>query len=262
MSTNVGKWIRSDEKSLLYLCSAITFGNRLIVTSSPYPNQGRPYHNGLLVLDFDILSTFGNLSNPAWDGHWSNNELDHLEGMKITRLVEGMFNGKQRAFMFYLDSEGKNALRELMPEPVGKDTAGTITSEVTLRALDFKSPFNEKELYMADLWIDRVSEPVTVTASYRPDQVRDFSPWDSVTVNPVGTPGEITPGMVPTVREGFVPRRSLKKPPDIGDPLNTKRIMRLGYEFQPKLRWTGRARIRRFRAHAQDLEENTKAVIP
>ncbi len=261
MSTNVRRWVDSEEKSLLRYCSAIAFNDRLIVTVNPYPNQGRVYHNGLLALDFDVISTFGKTTNPAWDGHWSNADLNYLDGMKITRLVEGTFDGTSRAFAFYIDQFGHNALREIMPVPRGGDTGKRITSWVDTRSLDFQKPFNEKLLYGGDVWIDQVTETTDVTVSYRPDQVPDLNPWQTLTVDSVGTPNAITPGMVPTIAKGFSPRKALKKPPDIGDPLNTKRIMRRGYEFQTRIQWTGRARIRKFRMHGKELVEDSKAKI-
>jgi hypothetical protein len=262
MSTEVRKWIESDTPSLLNLCSAIAFNDRLIVTTNPYPNGVRPYHNGLLSLDLDVLSSGGKTTNPAWDGHWSNRLADPMTGLKVTQLVKGTFAGKERAFMFYLDANGKNALREIMPLPVGGDTGGPITSNIISRSMNFKTPYNEKRLHGADAWISDVAEPVSMTATYRPDQLPDFSPWQTVNFNAVGDPAAQDPGFVPTIRPGFSPRRSFKKPPDIGDPLNTKRIVRRGYEYQVKLQWTGRARLRRFRLHAIDETENTKATIP
>ncbi len=262
LSTEVRKWIESDTPRLLKHCSAISFANRLIVTSTPYPNETQVYHNGLLSLDFDVISSAGQSSNPAWDGHWSNYAANPLAGVKCTRLVEGIFKGRQRAFMFYLTPEGKNALREISSVTTGRDTEGPITARLITRSMDFETPFLEKKLYGGDFWAGEISEPTQFTFTYRPDQLPDFSPWQSITLQPVPGTVEESPGFVPTVRDGFAPRRRLKKPPDIGDPKNTKRIVRRGYEYQAKIEWTGRARLRKFRLHAQQEVEDSKAYIP
>jgi hypothetical protein len=44
----------------------------------------------LLVLDFDILSSFGQTIKPAWDGHWT--------GLRTQQLIEGSFQGVHRAY--------------------------------------------------------------------------------------------------------------------------------------------------------------------
>ncbi len=266
LSTNIRKWIDAEthgSSELLDFTSAISFQNRLIATVSPYPNQGRLYHNGLVSLDFDILSSFGKTSSPAWDGQWTDRTKDPKIGLRVTRLVEGIFRGRQRAFVFYIDPYDRlNKIREILPTPIGGDSAGPIRSHLITRSMDFDKPVDEKKLYGGDLWLDKVTEETQFTVSYKPDQFPTFSPWHSFNVEPVGTPGEVTPGMVPTIKEGFNPRRSLPKPPDIGDPLNTKRIMRRFYDVQAKIQWTGRARIRKFRARSQIEVENAKATIP
>lgn len=261
MSTNVRKWIDSETANLLNYCSAIEFDNRLITTVTPYWNLGRPYHNGLLALDFDVISSFGQTSGPAWDGHWSNRTMDPLDGLKVLQLVKGVFNGRDRAFAFVMNNIRWNYLIELYPIAEGKDTAGPITSRLITRAMDFDREFNEKKLYGGDLWIDEVSQPTSVSVYYRPDQFEDFQPITTFDVNPVGTAQEITPGGVPTIRKLFAPRRSFKKALDTGDSTFTKRILRRFYEVQAKIQWTGRARMRKLRMHAQEEVEDSKAKL-
>lgn len=264
LSTEVGKWIDAETGSLLNYCSAIEFDNRLITTVTPLPNQKRLFHNGLLSLDFDILSSFGRDTQPAWDGHWGHSTLSALIGLRVTSLVKGTFGGKERAFAFFLDGSGQNQLAEINAVPVGEDTAGPIKSRLITRSMDFSPTsgmFNEKELYGGDLWVDSVESHTDIVASYRPDQIPTWSPWGSFSVDAINAPGAVLPGTIPTTTEGFKPRRSLSKPDDRGESV-TKRIMRLGYEFQAKIEWTGRARIRRLRVHAQQLTEDSKANVP
>lgn len=260
MSTNVRKWIDNETPELAQYGSAITFNNRLIMTVTPYFNEGRPYHNGLLALDFDVISSFGRTSGPAWDGHWSNYAANPLTGLKVLQLVTGMFSGRERAFAFVLDVNNENALIELSPVMAGSDSLGPIKSKLVTRAMDFRQPFNEKVLYGGDVWIDKVSLPSTVSTFYRPDQSEPFQDWGNFSLAPVGTPGAITPGMVPTIQNRFSPRRSLPKPADTGDATQTKRIFRRFYEAQVKLEWNGRLRIRKLRLHAKAPTEDSKAT--
>jgi hypothetical protein len=164
-STNVKQFVRTDTNRILKYCSSVYFDNRVLFTTSPYPNALRPFHTGMVVVDFDILSSFGEkVSKPSWDGHWT---LPNNAG--ITQLVGGIFNGVTRAFAFVLE-DGLNALYELSMDDrddvTGYDGTGLPLSqqvewEWIPRAFDFKqqsTPFTELELYDADLWLKEIIE--------------------------------------------------------------------------------------------------------
>lgn len=266
MSTNVSTWIDADTPNLLSYTSAVNFNNRLIATCTPVPNNGRLYHNGLVSLDFDILSTFGKVVAPAWDGHWSYNTRDPLRGLKVTQIVEGTFDGEHRCFAFFIDAFtsgtgtfGANAIIEISKDLIGHDTTGLITSNIKSRSMDFEQEFNEKNLYGGDFWIDDVQEETDVTIRYRPDQYPTFTDWYSFQVEPFG---EVVEGDALVEKDGFSPRRSLPKPADLTDPTMTKRSLRRGYEIQTEIEWTGRATIKKFRAHAMTELEDPKAKLP
>ncbi len=256
MSSNVSEWMEADEQTLLNLASCISFDKRLITTCTPYPNQGFPYHNGLLSLDFDILSTFGNLTNPAWDGHWGHYDLDPIQGLRVLQVVSGMFGGDFRAFAFIRDTQ--NRLYEIHADTFGDDEGGPITAELITRSMEFNSEFNEKNLYGADLWIDSVTDETSFDISYRPDQYPDFTEWYSFSESPISG---VPQGDAMIDEPGFTPRRSLPKPMNDSDTLSTNRILRRFYELQVKMRFTGRAAIRKFRLHAQAEVEDARAKL-
>lgn len=250
-STEVSKWLNADTPNLLRYGSAINFDNRLLSTCNPVPNQGRLYHDGILALDFDVLSAFGQASRPAWDGHWGK--------LKTFQLVSGTFQSKHRAFALALDENDQTALYEITKDGT-KDFNGPITSEIEFRSHNFSSPFNEKNLYGADIWVDEITEPVTMDLTFRPDSSEDYLPWKTFNpINPVGECGAISCGMCPTIEKGFGPRRRAGKPGDECDE-QTGRGIRRGFEFQPKLKWTGHAAIRRMRLQAMQEEEDSKAA--
>jgi hypothetical protein len=239
--------------------SAINFDKRLITTCTPYENQGKPYNNGLIALDFDVLSTFGTDAAPAWDGHWGAFNRDALRGLRVLRLVQGEFMGEQRAFAFALDpTSGALRLLEINKAPVGSDSDGPITAYHVSRSIDFDQPFNEKYIYGADYWIDTVLEDTTFTTTFRPDKYPEFQPWYSFSTSPIHN---IPEGDALVDQPGFYPRRSLPKPAATGDALATKRIFTRGYEFQVATEWTGRASITQFRMHDQTEIENSKAKV-
>lgn len=262
MSTNVRTWTDNDTPEWLDYGSAIAFDNRLICTCTPQPNSWRLFHNGLLALDFDVLSTFGQALRPAWDGHWSR--------IRTQQLVQGSFGGVHRAYVLGLTLENDlftgqpNFLVSQITKDGSQDGDSVpIPWELVTRSMDFKSGFNEKELFGADAWVDEVQDSTVIELDYRPDQHPTWTHWQTLpAIAPVGTAQAITPGGVPTLRPNFFPRRTIEKPQnDVDTAAFTGRSMRRGFEFQARLRGTGHCAIRKLRLHAKQLVEDDKARV-
>jgi len=178
LSTNVGQFVDSDDKTLLRFASSIYFDNRIIGTCSPAWNthmqtevppaiRGRVYHDGLVVVDFDILSAFGTKFKPTWEGHWTigPNFTASLPNIKIAQLVTGTFKGVTRAFVFGIDTDNGNVnqLYELSFDD-REDFNGSIPWEMVSRAFDFRggnqqtTQFTENELYDGDIWLSQIAQ--------------------------------------------------------------------------------------------------------
>lgn len=247
LSTEVAEYMRSDTPNLLKFGSAINFDNRLIATCSPRPNQGKVYHTGLTALDFDVLSTFGQATKPAWDGHWSK--------LKFLKLVSGKFDGVNRAFAFAIDADGKNQIYELTVNAYD-DFDGPVEWSMEMRSMDFDTPMNEKEILGGDLWISEVTDEVEIEVESKTDSEPDWQPWTSVPViSKTGECQEITCGGVPTIRKGYFPRRTLMKPPKSCN-AETKKLNGRCFEWQTKLSGTGHCRVDRFRLSAIQTVED------
>lgn len=257
LSTEVGNYVDLETPDILQYESSINFHNRLWTLCTPVPNQGHPYFAGMLSLDFEVLSSFGQAAHkPSWDGHHN--------GIKATQLVMGNFNGEDRAFAFGLDSDGYNCIYELDPNAT-LDSIGPITSSVIPKSFTFQQYFNESKMLDADTWWEDVKENTTWSAYYKPDAYPDFLPWRTGTIyppaqiSPIGTVGAIHNGL-PTLREGFAPRVSITKP-DSSIDNSTDRDTRRGFEFHIKLQWQGNASINRFRFDTTKLVERAKAKV-
>lgn len=263
LSTEMRLFVENDTQSLLKFGSAIKFDNRLICTSTPIPNKpkahtgpfgnvlptGRIFHNGIIALDFDVLSAFGESTKPAWDGHWSK--------MKVFQLVSGFFNGVERALIFGMDtSTGINAVYELTRNGVS-DHDGPIDAYLISRALTFERPYNEKRLYGGDMWLDKIRALTEFTIEYKPDQYCEWLPWKDYSLDKNGTCQQISCGGCPTICNGFYPRRTLPQPEVAYDTATTKRETARGYEFQVKISISGNARIRKTRFIAEELTEES-----
>jgi hypothetical protein len=154
LSTNVRQFMDTDFEKLLKYGSTIYFDNRIIGTCSPYWNNYQPMHQGLVVVDFDILSSFGTKFRPAWDGHWQK----YNAGIQIHQLVTGKFQGATRAFIFGRSPEDGNQLYEISMNDKD-DFDGLIEWEMVSRSFDFSklsqqgNPFVENDLYDGDLWL-------------------------------------------------------------------------------------------------------------
>lgn len=256
LSTNVSQWFGVDTPKLLEYANSIYFDNRIIMTCTPIWNRGRMYHNGLIVLDFDILSSFGVTNNPAWNGHWS--------GVKTTQLVVGTFDGKKRAFAFGLDEDDENILHEITTDQK-QDYTGKIPWELVTRSFDFSrgessSPFIEKELYGGDVWLNNTTDPdSTLAITYRPDGYDNWLEWGDIdNLEPIVTEDDNELAGLTTSKGSFAPRRTLPKPASDTDP-TTKRNLRRGFEFQAKMNGVGSMAIERFRLQAQQIVEKSRA---
>lgn len=252
MSTEVRPWMIADTPRLLRFGSGINFNNRMIATCSPRTNQGRVYHNGMTSLDFDVLSTFGQADRPAWDGHW--------DGLKILKLVSGKFDGVIRAFAFAIDEDDQNQIYELMPEPGGKDFSGPIAWRLDMRSMDCESPFNEKRILGADLWVSDVDDEVTIVAKYKSDEEPEWQPWKTLPViSKTGECQAVTCAGVPTIQKGYFPRRTLSTPPVVCNE-QTRRTGHRFFELQTQLSGEGHCILRKFRLNAEVLPEDEKAT--
>lgn len=252
MSTEVGKYVDKETEALLYLASSIRFNNRLITTSTPIPNQGRPYHNGLLSLDFDVLSSFGQAKLPSWDGHWS--------GVKVTQLVEGLFDGVHRAFAFGLEDE-QNVIYELV-ENETEDSVGPVTSYVIPRTFNFNSPFNETDLLDQELWVEGVKANTTPTIYFKPDRYPTWVPWNSAVsmsvINPIDGADSIAG--IPTRNDGFKPRLASSTPLAGADTFSTNRELKRFYELDLRIEWEGYMEIKQLRIQGRTQVEQATST--
>jgi hypothetical protein len=163
LSTNVRQFLGNDSDFLLKYASAIYFDNRILCTTSPMWNNGRVIHKGMVVVDFDILSSFGGTaqtpqaSKPAWEGQWTSTQFLPIQ------LLTGTFKGMTRAFCFGMDSEGQNQLYEVSKDDKDDWDGERIPWEFVSKTLDFQlskesTPFTENEMYDGDVWIRDIIE--------------------------------------------------------------------------------------------------------
>ena len=238
MSREVQPTLDADDKSLLQFTSAIVFDNRLLLTANPVSGPLGVYHDTLVALNFDPLSSLRGKAPAVYDGLWT--------GLNVLKLVKGTFAGVERAFAFAYNPQTQLIeLWEILPSGAAHLDNGTgqITWLFASPVLDFgqKDPRSRSFLRLADgeMYLDDIQGPLSIQAFFRPDYDTAWHPWNAWSV-PASPP--------------YQPRMGLGEPPTDADPA-TNRPWREGYSFQVRFIIQGHAIFKGARFRAFKLPE-------
>lgn len=257
ISSNVDRALKRNDMSLMRFASSIVFDNRLLQTAMPISTVNGVAFQGILALDFDIISNLQEKKPPAWDGMY--------DGLNVLQLFRGSFGGKERAFAAVAEPDNSIAIYEF--EPTEKtDTvvdARRITWYVETAAYTFGKEFELKKLDGGEIWIDRVSGTVDVEVYYRPDADVCWRFWHKDQFcsaadtsedadNPIGQgqTGYSAHG------EGYNFTLMLPKPPMVNCAVQSGRPLDQGYQFQAKIVLKGFCRIRGVIMYATAMERS------
>lgn len=259
ISREVSRLTDYDSEQLLGFCSGVYFENRLLMTSSPFlmQNGGVGWKN-IIPLDFAPLSTMGGKSQPAYDGKWN--------GLNFVKLMGGQFNGKNRAFAMTTDDGGNNQLWEFdsgdradLYDVCTDGTADVLENPIScfieypLR--DFGQSKSRKRLARCDVWLSSVNGEVDLKVYWRSDNSVKWLLWDEATTcaktsDSATTTPHVWKNLIAQERPQF---KTFTIPDDVNDVV--KYAAQVGFEFQIRLAWTGRARIHRVMLHAEQLDD-------
>lgn len=254
LSSEMNRVLERDDDNILTFGSAVTFDNRLLFTVSPYraTYDAVAYgvaHRGLGVLNFEPVSGMFNRGQPAWEGIWT--------GLNILQIVVLKCYGVDRCFIFALNSDHEIELWELSKSKSFDNIDDPITWTVETRAFGFKDQSESlKQLARAERWFDRVSGVVAYDIKYRPDSFWGWLDLDSGTVcatTDLCTP----PGCSPSSPQLQYRPRKLSAAPDGECEEAVNKPYRNAFEYQFKVTVDGAARMRRFRAVATQVNEDT-----
>jgi hypothetical protein len=292
ISREVASVLRDDDHRYLRYTSGVLFDNRYLLTTNSSFNADKGIgFKGLVVLDFDLISSMSNKSQSAYDGYWQVDitRASTTVNIEWMQLITGMYHHRERCFGFGRGgSGGATEMWELLPDnspaifDEDYDTSGggtdgeaitnKVTSEIETASYSFESPAAAKMLEGADLWIDEVTGGVvTFDVDFRPDQYPMWINWQDFSVNakfqdcgdveancpdpPGGT------GYDPqTYLSQYRPRLRIGAPPDTvegatGLPFN------YGWEFAARVRWTGSARLKMMRLNGRATQEEPYAEV-
>lgn len=260
VSREVSRLTDYDSQPQLSLCSGVYFDNRLLMTSSPYLMQNGGYgFRNLISLDYAPLSTMQGKAQPAYNGAW--------DGLNFVKLVGGEFLGKNRAFALTTDDEGNNELWEFgtpnRADQVRVCTDGTadvpienpIECFVEYPLRNFGESKSRKRLERCDVWLTSVDGELDLGVDWRSDNSKKWLAWDDASTCAKTTDAATE---TPHVWKNLLPQeRPQFKTFTIPDSVNevVKYATEVGFEFQIRLRWTGRCRIHRVMVHGTVLDD-------
>ena len=247
-----------------HYCQSMRFDKRLFWTIMPHRHEldsGKSdvHHLGLLAMDFDISSSLREQIKPIFEGVWT--------GLKYLGLVDGQFDGEERAFAFALQA-GKTVLHEFS-KTSHHDDGRKIPARIYTKGFNFiksdkyepVTAFDQKVFEHLDLWIEAMKDDVDIDIHY----TRDDSPewykmgdtWKNYT--PYLYKDAPSEKNIPVATARPHPEFQTCSSDDTPEKI-TERNRNVGYFFQLRIDVTGHASIRQGRLKGkQRSSERTNA---
>lgn len=254
ISSEMDRIVSKDDVWLLEWASGAYYDNRFLLTCSPSMGDSGVAWRGLMVADFDLISTLQGKLSPVWESVWTM-----PDDRQILQVVRGVVDNVDRCFVFALSPDGVKELWELhrTDEYTTDEDDTRISWVIEGRSDDHGSPFDLKRLMAGDLWLDRLDETVDITVYYREDKQSCWRTWWTDTVCAKMEECDLDPltcETPPMLQRQVRPKIRLPQPPDVDDAINGKPT-RLGYEFQTRIEITGYCRLLALRTHAIEEQE-------
>lgn len=267
-SREISPVIDLDTPNLLFYGSGVYFDNKIFYTVSPFRTaNGSVAHRGLAVMNFDLESSLRNRSSPAWEGITT--------GLNVLQVGKGRIDNKERMFIFALGNDGASIeLWEQTTDNFIDDqtvspsiiTRQPIACELVTRSENFDQA-SLLNLYTAEIFLDDIAGEIDMTVSFRPDQYPQWVTWQNfgvcAGVQQCSFLGSLPCTIFVPAQRLYASRILLPQPPDSCNQLTTPaQPLRLGYEFQFKIQWTGHCRIKKFRIHAKPASTPMEGSCP
>lgn len=249
ISRNENRVLVYNDRSLMRFSSGIEFDNRLLQTILPIETPVGVAFQGIVPLDFDLISTLDEKLPPAWEGL--------QEGLQFLQLFEGDFGGLQRAFAVVLSKvSGKIEIWELTQSDLFDHGDTRIQWQFETPSFTWGNPFELKQLHSLELWLDRVFGTVNFEVYYRPGQSACFYFWHAFkecaardcredVFQPCPERDYPEQPYCPQYRSTIV----LPEPPVSCEPNNVRPSV-MDYSFQVKVVIRGSCRVRGILIHA------------
>lgn len=263
ISHEVQRLLARDNQALLPFGTGGFFDNRTLMSCSPVSTPQGVYHQALIALNDDLISTVRDKKPPAYDGAWP--------GINVFQMMTGEFALVERLYQFCFNTVLQTLeLWEHMPESasevqdnpnppiIGDNGTQAIQWWFESSSLRFGETVENrtfKSLYNGEIFVDKLVGQVDFAAYYKPDQYPCWIPWiawsECATQN-TGDPTDLT-------KPQFRPRMGLGTPSANDCDPSTNRPLREGYTYQFKLVVTGQCEFLGARFAAVVIPEPTFA---
>jgi hypothetical protein len=248
ISRELGKSVSRDPQYWLKYCKATQFDNRMLMTIVPNFSSGGPYWSKLVSLDFDLISSMGEKTPPAWEGEWEFRE-------PILTLLTVDCRGGPRCILMLQDGTVGLAFYELVRD--GDYANETITWGPDTKAYQYGVPLDKKRLQTFESWWDNQDAGGNIDVWWKPNGAGCWAPWGRYLSTAATCVSEFDPLVcTPPVFGGpqVKPRVGLPIAPDLFD--STQCIPRRdGYSHQLRIRTTSTGTLKMIRIGAQLIEE-------
>lgn len=259
ISRNVQRALDFTNPILLGLSPGINFDNRALFGVLPITTPVGTAYQGLVALNFDGISTLQEKTPPAWEGV--------LEGLNILQLFEGDFGGVQRAFALVCSQLDQSIqVWELTTARKTENGDNRIQWRMEFPAYTWNKEFDLKKLDGAELWLDRLSGTVQITAEYRADADPCWNPWFSTqfcaarsTCENMNQP--VCYPVQPYCEGNKFPLTFPSPDATNCSPMNA-RPSNVGYQFQMRLTIKGFCRVRGLLMFALPVDKTTFGGLP
>jgi len=255
-SSEVERSLSKDPTWLLQFGSSVNFDNRMLMTARPTITDYGIYHDELLSMDFDLISSLGQKLNPVWEGSWT--------GLKVLQLVYGVVDNVERCFVFALNDDNRIELWELLKTgtnddgeriPMTLETPRYAFSTANQFGISQPRSFGANRLDGAQLFLEKCEGQIDGVLMYRSDGAGPWLPWATFSfcaticddaVEDCGPPANLRSQSRVKIR--------FPTPLDTDDIPNAK-LNRVGFDFQARLQITGYCNVVSFRLNAYDEQE-------
>ena len=249
ISREVNLTLSYDTDHLLGFCESALFDNRLLMLCNQTPLTNGCYHRGIIALDFDLISSMGAKAPPAYDGLWM--------GFNFTSIVSGDFNNGERCFVTHRNDDGENELWELQKEGYLDNGVNRIQWAIEGPALirsDIQN-MSLKSLETGDISLDGIIGEVDWRVQFKSDQSPCFLDWADGRFCAKSKSCDAGCEQVITYQPQYRTKIRFPQPPDTCSPSDNKPA-RLGYEFQTRYVFTGKATLNAARIAAIEQRED------
>lgn len=256
MSEEMKRVLKYDATGLLIYGSAVMFDNRMLMTANPRWNATRGVlHDTLAVMDFDLISSLGQRSQPCWDGMWT--------GKTILQIIKGSYRKEEKCWAFvFNNTEGNIELWELMKKGV-YDQPATLPKERIKwggesRLNDYGSPGVLKSLETLDVEAASIEGTVDFVFKYRSDDAPCWQPWSNFQLCAKDSdcpPAACTPQLF---RKSYRSRVTLPKPAEACND-SQQRPSTMGLRNQIRWEITGACELRQMASYSR-LEQQPAFV--